>query len=167
MVSESKRNYKRTTSLVELGELLAIKALVDNGYEKIKNLNDGKRNHQFADIKAEKNGNAIIISVKTRNKYRRQNAKDKELKLNDSYNLLYKNGEEKVEYAKKKYNANPYWMAIQLDRLTFSIFLGSVEELEGRKSISMKKCEEGILGTRIVDNKRHYFDYSYFGNQEE
>ena len=45
---------------------------------------------------------------------------------------MYKNGEEKVEYARKKYNANPYWMAIQLDRLTFSIFLGSVEELEGK-----------------------------------
>ncbi|OGR18972.1 MAG: hypothetical protein A2X81_17105 [Desulfobacterales bacterium GWB2_56_26] len=166
MTTESK-NHKRTTSLGDLGELLALKALVDNGFERIVNLNDDKRNHQFADIYAEKNNKAIVISVKTRNKYQKKKDTDEKLKLNENYNLLYENGSRKIEYVKQKYNAEPYWMAIQLDRYTFSIFIGSVEELNGKKSISMKKCEKGVLGKCIVENQRHYFDYSYFGNQKE
>jgi len=161
----SKKDYKRKISLGELGELLAIKALVDNGFEKIMNLNDEKRNHAFADLYAKKNGEKMIISVKTRNKYRKRNNPEEELKLNAYYNLLYNNGMKKVDDAKRMYKAIPYWMAIQLDRFTYSIFLGSLNELEGKKSISLKKCEAGKIGKCFVANKQHFFDYSYFGNQ--
>ena len=161
----SKKDYKRKISLGELGELLAIKALVDNGFEKVINLNDEKRNHAFADLYAEKKAEKMIISVKTRNKYRKRKNSEEKLKLNAHYNLLYNEGMKKVNEAKKIYKATPYWMAIQLDRFTYSVFLGSLDVLEGKKSIPLKKCEAGIIGKCFVDNKQHFFDYSYFGNQ--
>lgn len=160
-----KNDYKRKISLGELGELLAIKALVDNGFEKIVNLNDDKRNHAFADLYAEKKNEKMIISVKTRNKYRKPNNPEEKPKLNSHYNLLYNNGLQKVDYTKNLYNATPYWMAIQLDRFTYSVYFGSVDELGGKKSIPLKKCEEGTIGECFVENKQHFFDYSYFGNQ--
>lgn len=47
----------RVRSLGALGELLAIKALVDNGFNNIKNLNDQKRNYPYADLYVEREGN--------------------------------------------------------------------------------------------------------------
>jgi hypothetical protein len=44
----------RAKSLGALGELLAIKALVDNGFNNIRNLNDKKRNFPYADLYAER-----------------------------------------------------------------------------------------------------------------
>ena len=162
----SKKEYKRRISLGELGELLAIKALVDYGFEKIANLNDERRNHAFADLYAEKSGKKMIISVKTRNKYRKRNYPGEEPKLNAYYNLLYNEGMKKVNEAKKKYKAEPYWMAIQLDRFTYSIFFGRLDELDGKKSIPLKKCQAGKIGRCLVDNKQHFFDNEYFGNQK-
>ena len=46
---ENKKEASRKKSFGELGELFAIKALVDNHYEKIINLNDKKMNFPFAD----------------------------------------------------------------------------------------------------------------------
>jgi len=39
-----------------LGEFFAIKALVDRGYDKIRNLNDNRLNEPFADLVCEKDG---------------------------------------------------------------------------------------------------------------
>lgn len=50
----------RARSLGALGELLAIKALVDNGFNNIRNLNDQKRNFPYADLYAEKGGGNIL-----------------------------------------------------------------------------------------------------------
>jgi len=66
---KNKKEASRKKSLGELGELFAIKALVDNHYEKIINLNDKKMNFPFADLYAEKEGKRFIFSVKARNKY--------------------------------------------------------------------------------------------------
>jgi hypothetical protein len=46
----------RKKSLGELGELFAMKALVDNEFDKIRNLNDRQFNEPFADIECEKGG---------------------------------------------------------------------------------------------------------------
>lgn len=49
-----KKEALRKKSLGELGELFGIKALVDNSFEKVVNLNDKKMNYPFADLYAEK-----------------------------------------------------------------------------------------------------------------
>ena len=115
---ESKKEAARKKSLGELGELFAIKALVDKKFDWIRNLNDNLMNETFADIECEKDGLKYVISVKARNKYQ------KDGRLNTRYNLganIY----EKALSAEKKYNASAYWIAIQFDHKSFSIYFGS------------------------------------------
>ncbi|MCD4680013.1 MAG: hypothetical protein K8S00_06465, partial [Bacteroidales bacterium] len=81
MKIENKKEAARKKSLGELGELFAIKALVDKKFDGIRNLNDKTMNEPFADIECEKDGIRYIISVKARNKYQ------KDGKLNSRYNL--------------------------------------------------------------------------------
>lgn len=71
----------RAKSLGALGELLAIKSLVDNGFNNIRNLNDQKRNYPYADLYAEKGAEKYVISVKARNRHERNG------RLNSRYNL--------------------------------------------------------------------------------
>jgi hypothetical protein len=157
---KNKKEASRKKSLGELGELFAIKALVDNYYDKIVNLNDKKLNFPFADLYAEKEGKRFIISVKARNKYQKNH------KLNAYYNL---GGEayRKAEIAEKKYCAEALWMAIQFDQYTYSIYLGLLRELNGKKAIPMRCCEVGDLGICLVKDQRHYFDFGYFGNKKD
>jgi hypothetical protein len=55
--TDSKKEAMRKKALGELGELVALKTLVDHGFEKISHLNDTKRrNYPFADLLAEKDG---------------------------------------------------------------------------------------------------------------
>ena len=56
MSFESKKEAARKKSLGELGELFAIKSLVDAQYDKIRNLNDDNMNEAYADIYSEKDG---------------------------------------------------------------------------------------------------------------
>ena len=156
---EYKKEAARKKSLGELGELFALKALVDKKFNRIRNLNDNLMNEKFADIECEKDGLRYIISVKARNKYQ------KDGKLNSRYNLganVYK----KALSAEKKYNTSAYWIAIQFDHRSFSIFFGSLKELNGSKAIPVDKCEKGIIGEIWEFNKRHYFDFEYYTNQE-
>jgi len=157
---KNKKEASRKKSLGELGELFAIKALVDNRYDKIVNLNDKKMNFPFADLYAEKDEKKFIISVKARNKYQKNH------KLNAHYNLgstAYKN----AAVAVNEYYAEPYWMAIQFDQYTYSIYLGSLEELKLKKQIPLRQCEAGTIGTCLVKDKRHYFDFGFFGNKKD
>src|ERR1035437_1951858 len=143
---ENKKEAARKKSLGELGELFAIKAFVDKKFDRIRNLNDNLMNESFADIECEKDGLKYIISVKAR------------------YNLgadVYG----QALSAEKKYNASAYWMAIQFDHKSFSIFFGSIKELNGSKAIPVDKCEKGIIGEIWELNKRHYFDFEYYTNQ--
>jgi len=145
---KNKKEASRKKSLGELGELFAIKALVDNHYEKIINLNDKKMNFPFADLYAEKEG------------------KKKNHKLNAYYNLgseAYK----KAATAEKEYSAEPHWIAIQFDQFTYSIYWGSLEELNGKKAIPMRQCADGSTGTCLVKDKKHYFDFGFFGNKKD
>lgn len=161
---ENKKEAARKKSLGELGELFAIKALVDNKFDKIRNVNDNKMNEMFADIECEKGGHRFVISVKARNKFQKNG------KLNTRYNLFYgENGDEKILAAEKKYNAKAYWIAIQFDKNSYSIYFGSVEELKklGIKDIPVDKCEKGVVGEIWEHNKRHYFDFDFYSNQVE
>jgi hypothetical protein len=154
---ENKKEAARKKSLGELGELFAIKALVDKKFDRIRNLNDNMMNEPFADIECEKEGLRYVISVKARNKYQKNG------NLNSRYNVgsgVY----EKVLWAEKKYNASAYWIAIQFDQKTFSIYFGSLKELNGKKAIPVDKCEKGLVGEIWEHNKRHYFDFEYYTN---
>jgi hypothetical protein len=149
----NKKEAARKKSLGELGELFALKALVDKKFDRIRNLNDNKMNEKFADIICEK----YVISVKARNKYQKNG------KLNSRYNLgadVY----EKALSAEKKYNASACWMAIQFDQKSFSIYFGSLKVLNGSRAIPVDKCEKGIIGEIWEYNKRHYFDFEYYTN---
>jgi hypothetical protein len=159
-IDQNKKEAARKKSLGELGELFAIKALVDNRYEKIINLNDKKMNFPFADLYAEKDDERLIISVKARNKFQKNNT------LNAFYNLgsnAYRN----AALAEEEYKATPCWMAIQFDLFKYSIFFGSLGELNGKKAIPLRLCEEGSLGVCLVKDKRHYFDFGFFGNEKD
>ncbi len=155
-----RKEAARKKSLGELGELFALKALVDKKFDRIRNLNDNLMNETFADIECDKDGLKYIISVKARNKYQ------KDGKLNTRYNLgkdVYK----KSLSAEKKYNASAYWIAIQFDHKSFSIYFGSLKELNGSRAIPVDKCEKGLIGEIWEHDKRHYFDFDYYTNKEK
>jgi len=154
---DTKKEAARKKSLGELGELFAIKALVDNGFDRIKNLNDKARNEPYADLFCEKDGKKYVISVKARNKFQLDG------KLNSRYNLG-QNVQTLAERAEKKYNAIAYWMAIQFDNESFSIFFGSLSELGEAKAIPIAKCMSKLVGVVLVENKRHYFDFDFYSN---
>jgi hypothetical protein len=158
MGMDNRKEAARKKSLGELGELFALKALVDRRFDRIRNLNDHTLNEAFADIECEKDGIRYVVSVKARNKYQ------KDGKLNTRYNLgadVYG----KALLAEKKYNAEAYWMAIQFDHNSFSIYFGSLHELNGSKAIPVDRCENGIIGEIWELNKRHYFDFDYYKNR--
>ena len=66
----------------------------------------------------------------------------------------------------EKYKAMPYWIAIQFDERTYSVYFGSLEELEGMNAIPVDKCERGEIGKILVHDKRHYFDFSFYSNHQ-
>ncbi len=154
---DNKKEAARKKSLGELGELFAIKALVDNKFDKIRNLNDDHLNEAFADFKCEKDGKTYIISVKSRNKFQKNG------KLNNRYNLGT-NAYQKAKDAALKHKATAYWMAIQFDKDNFSIYFGSLAELNGSKAIPVDKCEKGLIGSIWANKKRHYFDFDFYSN---
>ncbi len=154
----NKKEASRKKSLGELGELFALKALVDNKFDRIRNLNDDAMNETFADISCEKDGEKYIISVKARNKFQKNG------KLNTRYNLG-KDVYQKALASEKKYKAKAHWMAIQFDRNTYSIYFGNLNELNGSRAIPVDKCEKEIIGEIWSHNKRHYFDFDYYTNR--
>jgi hypothetical protein len=154
-----KKEALRKKSLGELGELFGIKALIDNSFEKVVNLNDKKMNYPFADLYAEKGSKKYIISIKARNKYQKNHT------LNSRYNLG-NNAYKKARAAEIEYEAEAHWMAIQFDANTYSIYFGSLHELNQRKAIPVRECEQGTIGACLVRDKRHYFDFEFFGNKK-
>lgn len=154
----SAKEASRKKSLGELGELFAIKTLVDNEFDKIRNLNDARMNETFADIICEKNGTRYVVSVKARNKYQLNG------KLNSRYNLG-SSAYEKASLAEVKFDGVAHWMAIQFDLREYSVYFGSLAELQGSKAIPIDKCEAGKVGVILVNRKRHYFDFGYYKNK--
>jgi len=148
---------EKTRFLGVEGERLAAEVLAENGYENVSNLNHDKTNYPFADLYAEKDGKKFVISVKTRNKYTKYGA------LNSSYNLG-SNAYENAEFAKKDKGAEAYWMGVQIDRETFSIFFGSLDELAGKEQIPVKLASDGQVGICLVEDRPHSIPYAKFGN---
>lgn len=146
----------RVKSLGALGELIAIKVLVDNDFEKIRNLNDQKKNFPYGDLYAEKDGRRYVISVKSRNKYQR----------NGKLNSRYKLGERCYENAKdacRRYNAEPYWMTVQFDGGQYSAYLGSLSQLDGKKGIPMGDLHLSKYQC-FAKNKEHGIDFEPYLN---
>jgi hypothetical protein len=156
----NKKEASRKKSLGELGELFALKSLVDKRFDRIRNLNDDSMNETFADIICEKDDFKYVISVKARNKFQKNG------KLNTRYNLG-KHVYEKALASEKKYKAKACWLAIQFDHNSFSVYFGYLSELNGSKAIPVDKCEKGIIGETWVYNKRHYFDFEYYTNRNK
>ncbi len=155
---KNEKEAARKKSLGELGELFAIKALVDMEFDRIRNLNDRQFNEPFADIECEKGGQKYIISVKARNKFQRNG------KLNTRYNLGT-NAYGKAAASEKKFNAKAYWMAIQFDTRSYSIYFGALAELKESRAIPVDKCGRGEVGEVWINNKRHYFDFDFYSNK--
>ena len=157
--TDSKKEAMRKKALGELGELIALKALVDNGFEKISHLNDTKRrNFPFADLLAEKDGKKYAISVKARNKFQKNGT------LNNRYNLKQTH----VASVENELVAEAYWMAIQFDKNSYSVRFGSVMELKdarGKPLSGIPMGEDCAYGEEWVKDKLHYFDFSFFTNQ--
>jgi len=65
----NRETANRSKKLADIGESLAVELLSDQGFANIKDLNKIRKNHPFADIYAERNGEKFWISVKARNKY--------------------------------------------------------------------------------------------------
>ena len=152
---------KRTKSLGEIGELFGIKALVDNGFTNIRNLNDVRMNYPYADVFAEKNGRRYVISIKGRNKWEVSG------KLNGRYRLMYaKNAYHNAEKAEKEFDAEAAWMAIPFEEDKYSVYFGTLNELDGNKGISIRKCMNGNLGETLVLDKYHYLDWDFFTNKK-
>jgi len=146
----------RKKSLGELGELFGIKALVDDEFDCIRNLNDDKMNYPYADLYAEKSGQRYVISVKSRNKFQKNGKQNTQYNLGNNVHL-------KAADAEKDKNAIAYWMAIEFDKLTYSVYFGPLSDLEDKKAISIKECEKNDKYW-LVKDKRHFFDFDYFEN---
>jgi len=56
-------------------------------------------------------------------------------------------------------------MAIQFDAHEYSVFFGSLEELNGANAIPVDKCARGEVGEILVNKKRHYFDFEFYKNK--
>ncbi len=146
----------RAKSLGALGELIAIKALVDNDFERIRNLNDQKRNYPYVDLLAEKDGRRYVISVKSRNKYQRNG------KLNNRYKLG-NNCHATAKTAEERYKGEAFWLAIQFDSDRYSAYLGSLAQLKGKKGIPMNDSDLANY-QRLACNQSHGIDFRPYLN---
>ncbi len=110
----------------------------------------------FADIYAERNEHELVISVKARNKNQKNG------KLNAFYNLG-KNLDAKAAAAAEKYQATPYWMAIQLtnERILFTWGLWKSLMVMRFHYANVKMEQLEVPGKRSKD----IADFEYFGNK--
>jgi hypothetical protein len=143
-------------SLGALGELLAIKTLVDNGFNNIKNLNDQKRNYPYADLYAERGGQKYVISVKTRNRYQNNG------RLNNRYKLGT-DCESKAKKAELKFKAMAAWMAISIFDTLYSVYFGTLESLAGKTGIPMDD-NDTMKYDCFAKDKQHGLDFKPYKN---
>ena len=155
-----KKEAKRKKSLGEIGELYGIKALVDNGFTNIRNLNDVQMNYPYADVFAERDGRKFVISIKARNKW------EKSGNLNTNFKLMYTlNAYKNAENAEKQFDAEAAWMAIPFEKDEYSVYFGTLKELDGDRGIKIRKCMNGEIGETFVLDKYHYLDWDFFTNK--
>ena len=146
----------RAKSLGALGELLALKALVDNGFNNIRNLNDNKRNFPYADLYAERGGEKYVISVKARNRYERNG------RLNSRYNLG-SNSKIKAKKAELQFNAKAAWLAISIFDDIYSVYFGTLESLRTKTGIPIGDSYFQRYEC-LVKEKQHGLDFRPYKN---
>jgi hypothetical protein len=146
----------RVRSLGALGELLAIKALVDNGFNNIRNLNDQKRNYPYSDLYAERGDQKYVISVKTRNRYQNNGH------LNDRYKLGT-DCKSKARQAELKFNATAAWMAISILDDVYSVYFGTLDALAGKNGIPMGDNDITKYDC-LAKEKHHGLDFKPYKN---
>ncbi len=151
------KTWLRLRSLGALGELLAMKALVDNRFKNIRNLNDQKKNFPYADLYAEKGGKRYVISVKARNRYQ------KNRRLNSRYKLG-SDCENKARRAEKEFKAQAAWMAISIFDDVYSVYFGTLDSLPAKTGILMG--EPHVQGYQcLVKEKQHGLDFRPYKNK--
>jgi len=146
----------RAKSLGALGELFAIKALVDNGFNNIRNLNDQKRNYPYADLYAERGTEKYVISVKARNRYERNG------RLNSRYNFT-RDCEKKAKKAELQFNAKAAWLAISIFDDLYSIYFGTLECLPMKTGIPIGEAHFQRYEC-LVKEKKHGLDFRPYKN---
>jgi hypothetical protein len=122
--------------LGQIGETLAAAHLRRAGFSEIRNLNTEFPNHPFADICAKREGKTkketYAISVKARNRYENNGG------LNGRYKLG-RNSYKHAETLKNETGWVPLWLAVSIDVNCYSIYVGTLEFLEGNLGIPMGK----------------------------
>ena len=149
----------RAKSLGALGELLAIKALVDNGFNNIRNLNDQKRNFPYADLYAERGIERYVISVKARNRYQRNGRLNSRYKLGSHCKI-------KAKKAELKFKAKAGWMAISIFDDFYSIYFGTLECLPVKTGVPMGETHVHKYEC-LVKEKQHGLDFRPYKNVYE
>ena len=143
----------RISKLGSLGEELAEEALLRNGFEQVRNLNDSCHNQPFADLLAEKQGSRYFIGVKARNEKQANGMLNASyncvLVANDKNNALKAQGKtteditrltlERVQQLADKFSAIPAWIAVPIrpEERTYAVYFGLLEELGIQRSIPM------------------------------
>ncbi len=118
---QNKATAVRNQRLGSIGEQWAEMLLSRNGFTNIENLNNKRKNHAYADIYAEKNGERYVISVKTRNKMRASSKKKPKATLNDAYNLSSLGNHYALsKVAEEARQAKAAWIAIAVEATVFN-----------------------------------------------
>lgn len=155
---QNKLTAARSRNLGNLGEQWAAALLERNGFTNVENFNNRRKNHAYADIYAERNGERYVISVKTRNKLKVGGD------LNDSYNLSSSGNHYKLsEAAKNAWQAKAAWVAICVEEAVFSAYFGLLDDLNRKNTIPM--TEVAISSYQcLAKNESHGLDYSKIKN---
>jgi len=153
----------RRRKVNEIGKKLAKPLLTRHGYTSIQNLNDLNLNYpkkiHCTGFLAERERVKYTILVEPRNKYERSGG------LNTSYRL-----EEHccrlADTLGKQLNAKGAWIAISLERKTFSAYFGLLSLLKGKLAIPMH--QEGLDSYEcLAKDESHEYDYDSFKNVDE
>jgi hypothetical protein len=123
----------RYGSLGRLGHFLATRALEENGFRAVQEIED--KRHSYGSLVAVKGGGRFLIEVKTRRKYKKNGDLNKRYKLADSRwaSGLYPS----AHAAERIFRAKAHWVAVQIDKSSYSVYFGSLKQLDGRSGIAM------------------------------
>lgn len=148
-----------------LGEQLALEILLRNGFTNIRNVNTEKMNFAYADVVAERDGKRYVISVKARNKYERVRDPSRPRRLNSRYKLgarCY----ELAATAEKELSGHAAWLAIAVERATYSAYFGLLASLNNSRGIAMS--ERATMSHEcLAQDEPHPFDYDALENVYE
>jgi hypothetical protein len=160
---------KKARLLGRIGEELAPPLLEQAGFTDIQNLNAKKMNHEDADFLASRGGHRYFISVKARNKWTNKGEPD----LNPRYKLHSKRRsiQDALETA-RSYQAEYAWLTIQVDRTTYSAYLGTHTQLLSPGPTGRKLNGKGVMMTdaytrgyrALAEDEPHGYNYDLISN---